>query len=165
VPRGKKSSAPLRNSLSCLKESPTSLDLVVNILSPPNFVYDAAGNKTERTDFNALTTDYTFDALDRLSGIAYPNSTSTSYSYDALSRLSTATNANGTVTLTADQTFKRLGKYTGFAGEYEVGMGDLESELMEAFARAGLEPPKTFPNTVAEFIHEMLRANAKQASE
>jgi RHS repeat-associated protein len=67
-----------------------------------SFVYDAAGNKTQRTDFNALTTNYTFDALNRLTGIAYPNSTSTGYSYDALSRLSTATNANGTVTLTYD---------------------------------------------------------------
>lgn len=67
--------------------------------------------------------------------------------------------------LAPDQTFEQLAKYTGFAGEYEVGMGDLESELMEAFARAGLESPKTFPNTVAEFIHEMLRAYAKQASE
>jgi hypothetical protein len=43
-------------------------------------------------------------------------------------------------------------------------MGDLESELIEAFERAGLEAPKTFPNTVAEFIHEMLRANEKQFS-
>ena len=64
-----------------------------------------------------------------------------------------------------DQSFKQLAKYAGFAGEYELGMGDLESELMEAFTRAGVEPPKTFPNTVAEFIHEMLRANAKQTSD
>jgi len=67
--------------------------------------------------------------------------------------------------LAPDQTFKQLAKYTGFVGEYEVGMGDLESELMEAFARGGLPPPKTFPNTVAEFIHEMLRASTKQTSE
>jgi hypothetical protein len=57
-----------------------------------------------------------------------------------------------------------LAKYTGVAGEYEVGMGDLESELSEALERAGLEPLKTFPNTIAEYIHEMLKANAKQAS-
>jgi hypothetical protein len=43
-------------------------------------------------------------------------------------------------------------------------MGDLESELSEALERAGLEPLKTFPNTIAEYIHEMLKANAKQAS-
>jgi hypothetical protein len=66
--------------------------------------------------------------------------------------------------LTPEQTFKELAKHTGFAGEYEVGMGDLESELIEAFEQAGLEPPKTFPITVAEYIHEMLRANAKSSS-
>jgi hypothetical protein len=66
--------------------------------------------------------------------------------------------------LAPDQTFKQLAKYTGVAGEYEVGMGDLESELSEALERAGLEPLKTFPNTIAEYIHEMLKANAKQAS-
>lgn len=64
--------------------------------------------------------------------------------------------------LAPNQTFKELARYTGFAGEYEVGLGDLEFELMEACERAGLDPPKTFPSTVAEFIHEMLRANAKQ---
>lgn len=67
-------------------------------------------------------------------------------------------------TLSPDQTFKQLAKYTGFGGEYEVGMGDLESELQEAFARAGLELPKTFPSTVGAFIHEMLSANAKPPS-
>ncbi len=66
--------------------------------------------------------------------------------------------------LAPDQTFKDLAKYTGFAGEYEVGLGDLEFELIEAFERAGLDPPKPFPNTVAEFIHEILRANAKRPS-
>ena len=66
--------------------------------------------------------------------------------------------------LAPHHTFKELAKHTGFAGEYEVGMGDLESELIEAFERAGLEAPKTFPNTVAEFIHEMLRANNNQSS-
>ena len=63
--------------------------------------------------------------------------------------------------LAPDQTFKELAKYTGFAAEYEVGLGDLEFELMEAYERAGLDPPKTFPNTVGEFIHVMLGANAK----
>ena len=60
--------------------------------------------------------------------------------------------------LTPQQTFPQLARYTGFAGEYEVGMGDLETELMERFERAHLEPPKTFPRTVGEFIHQRLSA-------
>ena len=61
--------------------------------------------------------------------------------------------------LAPGQTFEQLAKFTGFAGEYEVGMGDLESELIERFERARLAPPKVFPHTVGEFIHKMLSAN------
>lgn len=59
--------------------------------------------------------------------------------------------------LSPDQTFERLSRYTGFVGEYEVGMGDLETELLELIQRAGLEQPKSFPVTLGELIHEMVR--------
>lgn len=54
--------------------------------------------------------------------------------------------------------FKELSKYTGFVGEYEVGMGDLESERMELCERAGVEKPSPFPATVGELIHEVVKA-------
>lgn len=63
--------------------------------------------------------------------------------------------------LAPHQTFKQLAKYTGFVGEYEVGLGDLEAELAELFERASLKRPESFPGTIGELIHEMLTAKAK----
>jgi len=66
------------------------------------FVYDAGGNRNQRTDYNAAITSYTYDALNRLTTISYPDTTSATYGYDVLSRLTTATNPTGTVTIAHD---------------------------------------------------------------
>lgn len=60
--------------------------------------------------------------------------------------------------LAPDLTFKRLSSYAGFAGEYEVGMGDLEEELRELFQKASLKVSPSFPATIGELIHEIARA-------
>lgn len=65
-------------------------------------VYDAVGNRTQRTDYNGAVTNYTFDDLNRLSTIAYPDSTSATYSYDGLSRLTSAANQSGSVSFVYD---------------------------------------------------------------
>jgi RHS repeat-associated protein len=67
-----------------------------------SFVYDGAGNRSQRTDYNGAPTNYSYDALNRLTTISYPDTTSATYGYDVLSRLTTATNPNGTVTLSYD---------------------------------------------------------------
>ena len=67
-----------------------------------SFTYDAAGNRSQRTDYNGAVTNYTYDAVNRLTAINYPDTTSATYGYDVLSRLTTATNPNGTVTLGYD---------------------------------------------------------------
>lgn len=67
-----------------------------------SYVYDAVGNHTQRTDYNGAVTNYTFDDLNRLTNIAYPDTTSATYGYDALSRLTSAANQNGTVSFTYD---------------------------------------------------------------
>jgi RHS repeat-associated protein len=67
-----------------------------------SFVYDAAGNRSQRTDYNGVLTNYSYDALNRLTTISYPDTTSATYGYDVLSRLTTATNQNGTVTIGYD---------------------------------------------------------------
>ncbi|HEU4714499.1 MAG TPA: RHS repeat-associated core domain-containing protein [Pyrinomonadaceae bacterium] len=64
--------------------------------------YDAVGNRTQRTDYNGAITNYTFDDVNRLTSIAYPDSTSATYGYDAVSRLTSAANQNGTVTFAYD---------------------------------------------------------------
>jgi len=67
-----------------------------------SYGYDNAGNRNQRTDFNGTITNYTYDALNRLTTISYPDTTSATYGYDVLSRLTTATNAAGTVTIGYD---------------------------------------------------------------
>jgi RHS repeat-associated protein len=67
-----------------------------------SFVYDTAGNRSQRTDYNGAITNYTYDALNRLTTISYPDTTSATYGYDVLSRLTTATNPTGTVTIGYD---------------------------------------------------------------
>lgn len=67
-----------------------------------SYAYDAAGNRTQRTDYNGAVTNYSYDNLNRLTQITYPDSTTATYAYDALSRLTGATNQNGTVTIAYD---------------------------------------------------------------
>jgi RHS repeat-associated protein len=67
-----------------------------------SFVYDPAGNRSQRTDYNNAVTDYTHDALNRMTTISYPDTTSATYGYDVLSRLTTATNPTGTITIAYD---------------------------------------------------------------
>jgi len=67
-----------------------------------SFAYDAAGNRTRRTDYKGVVTDYTYDPLNRLTTVSYPNNTSVTYSYDVASHLTSATNQTGTVAIGYD---------------------------------------------------------------
>jgi len=66
--------------------------------------------------------------------------------------------------LSPDHRFDELSMYTGFVGEYEVGMGDLADELTELCERAAMTKPQPFPNTVGEFIHEVARIKDELAA-
>jgi RHS repeat-associated protein len=68
------------------------------------FVYDAVGNRTQKTDYKGQVTDYAYDNLNRLTTITYNGmpSTQATYSYDDLSRLVSAVNGAGTVGFTYD---------------------------------------------------------------
>jgi RHS repeat-associated protein len=67
-----------------------------------SIIYDAAGNRSQRTAYNGAITNYTYDALNRLTTINYPDTTTATYGYDSISRLTTATNPTGTVTIGYD---------------------------------------------------------------
>jgi len=64
--------------------------------------------------------------------------------------------------LAPDQEFKMLVNYTGFSTEYEVGMGDLEDEFLELYARLGAQNPPLFPETVGALISETLEAKGEK---
>jgi RHS repeat-associated protein len=65
-----------------------------------SYEYNEVGDLKKRTDHNGQVTDYTYDALNRLTHIAYADSTNfATYGYDELSRLTSAQNQNGTVTM------------------------------------------------------------------
>jgi RHS repeat-associated protein len=71
--------------------------------STRSYGYDAAGNRSSRTDYSGQATSYSYDVLNRLTTIAYPGSSEyATYDYDDLSRLVSATNQAGTVGLTYD---------------------------------------------------------------
>jgi len=74
-----------------------------------SYAYDAAGNPSQRTDYNNMATSYTYDALNRLTKITYPDASTATYGYDKLSQLTSAANMNGTVSFTYDN----LGRATG----------------------------------------------------
>ncbi len=60
--------------------------------------------------------------------------------------------------LTPNQTFEKLSQFSGFVGEFELGMGDLETTLWELFRKTNLEQPNPFPATVGELIHGIVLA-------
>jgi RHS repeat-associated protein len=61
-----------------------------------NYGYDAASNRTSMTDPQNLSTAYTYDALNRLSTLAFNGQTPTfGFGYDALSRRNSLTRPNG----------------------------------------------------------------------
>jgi len=86
-----------------------------------SFLYDPAGNRSQRTDYNNAVTNYAYDALNRLTTISYPDTTSVAYGYDVLARMTTATNSTGTVAIAYDNR-SRVSSVTDVFGKV-VGYG------------------------------------------
>jgi YD repeat-containing protein len=81
-----------------------------------SFLYDPAGNRSQRTGYNGAVTSYSYDDINRLTRISYPDTTSATYGYDVLSRLTT-TNPNGTVTIGYDNR-SRVSSVTDVSGRW-----------------------------------------------
>jgi RHS repeat-associated protein len=67
------------------------------IVATINYTYDADGNLTKRVDTHGTTT-YSYDGLNRLTGVTLPDSSTDTYGYDPASNLTTLQDAGGTTT-------------------------------------------------------------------
>jgi YD repeat-containing protein len=63
---------------------------------------DGAGNLLSMTDARGQLTQYTYDAMDRLTGVAYDDGTAVGLAYDALGGLTAMTDTHGTTVYTYD---------------------------------------------------------------
>jgi RHS repeat-associated protein len=73
------------------------------LLRPESSVYDNSGNLTQFTDRKSQITNYTYDPLNRRTGVTYADLSSTTYTYDAGNRLTqVADSISGTITRTYD---------------------------------------------------------------
>lgn len=71
------------------------------------YTYDAQGNLRFREDACGQETGYSYDSLNRLVKIVWPDNSETNYTYDALNSLTQMQDAGGTTTYTYDK-LKRL---------------------------------------------------------
>lgn len=82
-----------------------------------NFTYDPYGRLATETNGRGITTTYTYDVLDRVTGIDYSGTTpnpDVSYTYDSAGRLATRTDPAGTTTSTYDQVSNLLTRVNTF---------------------------------------------------
>jgi RHS repeat-associated protein len=146
----------------------TACDAVV-----ASYQYDANSNRTKLIygfDTSSLSVDYTYDALNRMSTVAFPNG-NVAYAYDTLGRRTSITRSNGTRTDYAYETDSDLdymreqfagGATASAPNETWVGidyaydksgrqtlMSATDSAIMGAMPEAGLNGPANTINQVA----------------
>lgn len=86
--------------------------------------YDAGGNLVQRVDARGVTANATFDALDRITSIAYPGGSAenVAYTYDqsghgfGIGRLTSVSDAAGTVSFTYDERGNELSETRTYTG-------------------------------------------------
>ena len=84
------------------------------VLDGASYHYDAAGNRTDKTNYlDGTTSDYTYDPLYQLTQVTLGGSTSESYSYDAVgNRLSSSGVPSYSYNASNELTADSLGSYT-----------------------------------------------------
>ena len=68
-----------------------------------SWTYDPAGNQLTRTDGNGDTTEYSFDGMNRIDAVEYPDDSVLGFTYDRASNLSSASNNDATLTFGYDE--------------------------------------------------------------
>lgn len=124
------------------------------------FTLDAAGNRTTRTDARGVTATYHYDALNRLTGIAYPDpNLDVGYSYDiapsvcaaderfAKGRIGTVLHAGGSTAYCHD----RFGQVTR---KVQTVTG-VTMTLRYSYTKAGRLASLTYPDgSVADYVRD-----------
>ena len=125
-----------------------------------SFTTDAAGNRITRTDARGVTATYHYDALNRLTGIAYPDpNLDVGYGYDtapavcaadeqfAKGRLAQVLHANGSTAYCHD----RFGQLT----RKVQTVNGVASTLHYAYTKAGRLAALTYPDgSVADYVRD-----------
>ncbi|AWH33208.1 RHS repeat-associated core domain-containing protein [Stenotrophomonas sp. SAU14A_NAIMI4_8] len=127
-----------------------------------SFTVDAAGNRKTRTDARGVTATYSYDALNRLIGVAYPDpNLDIGYSYDvapaacaaderfAKGRLGQVLHANGSTQYCHD----RFGQIT----RKVQTINGVSSIVRYAYSKAGRLTALTYPDgSVADYVRDPL---------
>jgi len=58
-------------------------------------------------------------------------------------------------------TFDMLSKHLNLLGNYDLAIGDLESEVSELFERLGVKKPYKSPSNIGELIFEIIEAKKR----
>jgi len=125
-----------------------------------SFTTDAAGNRITRTDARGITATYHYDALNRLTGIAYPDpNLDVGYQYDtapavcaaneqfAKGRLGQVLHANGSTAYCHDRFGQRTRKVQTING--------VASTLRYAYTKSGRLAALTYPDgSVADYVRD-----------
>jgi RHS repeat-associated protein len=129
-----------------------------------SYGYDARGNRTSVIDpinGSAHPTAFAYDAMNRLTGITYPDNTSVSFGYDSRGRRTSATDQNNRTTHYAYDDADRLTSVTDAASNLTQYVYDTENNLTSitdannhttyfAYDAMGRVTQTTFPSTLAE---------------
>lgn len=108
-----------------------SRDQMVRRKSPDGtsavYAYDSRGNLVSASSRDAAdndlgTTEWTWDAADRMTSVSYPNGTSLTLTYDAAGRRQTATDHNGNVVRYTHDAFGRIAEVFGNTGSGETSI-------------------------------------------
>ncbi len=154
------------NHITTLSYYPTGLIQTItdaqNITT--SYAYDARGNRTSVIDpinGSGHPTTFTFDIMNRLTGIMYQDGTSGSFSYDYRGRRISATDQNGKTTTYAYDDADRLLTVTDSANKVTQYSYDTESNFTSitdannhttyfTYDASGRVTQTTFPSTLVE---------------
>jgi RHS repeat-associated protein len=155
-----------KNNLTTLTYTPVGL--IATIKDAQNnittYQYDTRGNRTAVIDpINGAShpTSFTYDIMNRLTAITYPDGSSVGFSYDIRGRRTSATDQNQKTTTYAYDDADRLTSVTDPASSVTYYAYDTENNLLSitdannhttyfAYNARGWVTQTTFPSTLAE---------------